>query len=445
MTIALHSWFRPKLESDIGRRATRDIIAGLVLIALFFGGFGTWMAVAPIASAVIADGVVKVATARQQVQSTTGGTVKEMLVHDGDLVKAGQPLFIIHDERLDSQYAILRGVSDSERAKQARLEAEQSLADRIEFPEDLTARASDPQVSRILEREHTLFTARMGALKEQLALLRKQQGDTEQERKRSQERLQSQRDGRELLQRQLTLERSLVDKQYITQQRMLELERVEKQYSADLHETEAGLSRIQQKANDFALRELSLTNSLMENAAAELKNTNSRLMDIEQQLKPSQEATQRLTVTAPLDGTVFNIRIHTIGELVKMGDVLAEVVPAQSDRLIEALVPVKEIKHVAVGGKAEIRFTAYNQRITPQVEATVIYVAPDRTIDKDNPRDGYLVRLKLDPESLKLAGDLELIPGMSATVFVRAGDRTMLSYLGQPVMDSLARSFRETH
>lgn len=445
MSVTIVSWFRPNLESAIGRRATRDIWLGMGLIAVFFGGFGSWMALAPIASAVIADGVVKVASARQQVQSTTGGTVKEILVRDGDLVKAGQPLFVIHDERLDAQYAILRGVADAERAKQARLEAEQGLADQIVFPEDLTARATDPQISKILEREHSLFSARMGALKEQIALLRKQQNDTELERKRSQERLQAQKDARALLQKQLDLERSLVDKQYITQQRMLELERVEKQYSADLHETEAGLSRIQQKSNDFALRELTLTNTMMETAASELKNTNSRLMDIEQQIRPSQEATERLTVAAPMDGTVFNIRVHTLGELVKMGDVLAEVVPGNSDRLIEALVPVKEIKHVVVGSKAEVRFTAYNQRITPQVDATVTYVAPDKAMDKDNPRDGYIVRLRLDPESLKLAGDLDLIPGMSATVFVRAGDRTMLSYLSQPMVDSFSRSFRETH
>ncbi len=445
MTHVSTSWFRPHLESALGQRAYRDILLGMGIIVLFFGGFGSWMALAPIASAVIAEGVVKVASPRQQVQSTTGGTVKEILVHDGDIVKAGQPLFVIHDQRLDAQFAILRGVSDSERAKQARLEAEQSLADKISFPKDLIDRATDPQIVTLLDRERTLFSARLGALKEQIALLRKQQADTEQERRRSQERLQSQKDARALLQKQLNLERSLVDKQYITQQRMLELERVEKQYTADIHETEASLSRVQQKSNDFAIRELNLTNTMMENAAAELKNINGRLMDLEQQLRPSQEATERLTVTAPMDGTVFNIRVHTLGELIKMGDVLAEVVPAVTDRIIEALVPVKEIKHVVVGSKAEVRFTAYNQRITPQVDATVIYVAPDKAMDKDNPRDGYIVRLKLDAASLSLAGDLELIPGMSATVFVRAGDRTMLGYLSQPMVDSFSRSFRETH
>jgi HlyD family type I secretion membrane fusion protein len=184
----------------------------------------------------------------------------------------------------------------------------------------------------------------------------------------------------------------------------------------------------------------------MQNAAQELKENSARLYDLEQQLRPSEEAAVKLSIVAPQPGRIFNIRVTTIGEVINAGTILAEIVPDNAERIVEILVPVRDIKNVHVGSAGDVRFSAYNARTTPEIDATVTYVAPDRTVDRENPMlAGYLVRLKLDPASLKQADDLEVVPGMSVTVFIRAGERTMMSYLFQPVLDSFRKAFRETY
>lgn len=445
MSYQWHSWFKPQLQTEIGRRSVRDIVLGMLLIVFAFGSLGVWLGFAPIVSAIIADGVIKVEASRQLIQTATGGIVKEIRVRDGEMVKAGQTLFVIHDARLDANYGVLKALLDSERAKQARLEGEARFATEITFPADLRSRRDDPQIARILEREQALFTARMANANDQMHLLRQQEQETDLERQRYNERLKAQREALALLREQMKGERTLLDKQYISRQRLLELERMEQQYIADVHEIEGELTRIQQRHNDFSLRSVAIKSGVMANATVELKDSNNRLTDLEQQLRPSQEATQKLVVTAPLTGKVFNIKVHTLGEVVGLGNTLAEVMPQQSERIIEALIPVKEIRNITIGSKAEVRFNAYNQRITPQVDAQVTYIAPDRLVDREAGKDGYVVRLKLDAKSLARAGVDEVIPGMTATVYILVGERTMLNYLFQPFIDSFDKAFRETY
>lgn len=439
------SWFKPELHSEAGRSAMRDIRLGLLLIVVMFGGFGGWLALVPVDGAVIGDGVVRVADSVQKVQTATSGVVKQILVRDGDQVKAGQPLFILHDAELNANYTLYSTMADAERAKQARLESEQRFSDKLAFPASLLKRQGDARVGEILGRERDLFAARRHTVDAQIDLLQQQQQDAEREYERKQAMLKARRDSLSLLREQLEAERSLTEKQYITRQRLLELERLERQVSADVFEIEADAAAVQQKINDLALRRVTAKSGYMQTAATELKDSNNRLTEIEEHIGPSREAAEKQVVTAPMSGQAFNLRVHTLGELVSAGAVLMEVVPAGSERIIETVVPVKDIRYVHIGGKGSVRLSAYNPRTTPEVAAWVSYVAPDRRVENGVPQDGYVVRLKLDPESLKQAEISDVQPGMSGTVFIQTGRRTMIEYILQPFIDSFSRAFREVH
>ncbi len=427
------------------RHIWRDVAIGFGLIVTLFGGVFGWMAFAPIASSVISEGTVKVEASRQIIQTTTGGQVSEVHVRDGDIVSAGQPLVTLHDARVSASLTLLSSLRDTELAKQARLEAEQAFAPTIRFPATLTDRASDPRIAGFLTREQDVFVTRRNALMEQIQLLKNQEQEVKREYQRYSEQLSVQKDALEIAREQLADQRKLFESQFISKARLLDFERSFKEYQARLHEIEGEMSSILSKGNDYALRAATLRSGYMEDAARNLKDNSSRLLDLEQQILPSEEAAFKLVLTAPMAGQVFNLRVHTIGELVPQGNVVAELVPERSEMIVEASIPVREIKHVRVGSLAQVRFTAYNQRVTPEVKSVVSYISPDRVGEKNDPNPGYLVRLKLDRQSLHEAGDLEVVPGMSATVFIRAEDRTMLNYILQPFIDSFSKAFRETY
>lgn len=438
-------WLKPELHSEAGRTAMRDIRLGLLLIVVMFGGVGSWLALVPVDGAVIGDGVVRVADSVQKVQTATSGVVKQILVRDGDMVKAGQPLFILHDAELNANFTLYSAMADAERAKQARLESEQRFSDKVVFPASLLSRQGDARVGEVLSRERDLFAARRHTVDAQITLLEQQQQDAERESDRKQAMLKARRESLALLREQLEAERSLTEKQYVTRQRLLELERLERQVVGDVFEIEADVAAVRQKINELALRRISVKSGYMQTAATELKDSNNRLTEIEEHIGPSREAAEKQIVTAPMSGQAFNLRVHTLGELVAAGSVLMDVVPAGSERIIETVVPVKDIRYVHLGGKGSVRLSAYNPRTTPEVAAWVTYVAPDRRVENGVPQDGYVVRLKLDPESLKKAEIEEIMPGMSGTVFIQTGRSTMIEYMLQPFIDSFAKAFREAH
>lgn len=435
-------------DSERGAAVTRDLRIGLFIIVVMLGGAFTWMALAPIASSVIGEGVVKVEASRQVIQATTAGRVREILTADGRDVKAGEPLIVLHDARVSANQSILQSTLDSEQAKHARLEAEQRNAAAVVFPASLAQRRSDPTVRQFCQREEQLFATRKRNLNDQLQLLAQQKEESLAETERLDKQLAAEKSALQLVRAQVTDQRKLFSDKFISRSRLQDIERTEQEYQAKVHHLEAEQARLRQKINDFQLRAVGLQSGFMQNAAEELKETTRRLADLQEQLASSQDATKSMKLLAPMAGKVFNLKVHTVGELVQAGAVLAEVVPDQSDRIVESTIPVRDIKHVTIGSKARVRFTAYNARTTPEVDGKVIFIAADRTPSPDprlEKQAGYLVRIRLDQDSLKKAGGLDVMPGMSVSTHIIADERTMLNYLLRPYFDAVSVAFRETY
>ena len=200
-----------------------------------------------------------------------------------------------------------------------------------------------------------------------------------------------------------------------------------------------------------------LHSTALRDALKELRETEADLDDVEEQIRAAQDVVDRVDVRSPVRGIVVKKNFNTPGGVVSPGAVILELLPIGEERVIEARVNPKDISHVSVGQEALVRLSALNQRITPMVGASVIYVSADALADQmqvknearpdnsDTRREFYVVRVRLDQDDiLRRLPEFTPTPGMPADVYIKTGERTFFEYIMKPVFDSFSRAFRET-
>lgn len=423
--------------------ARRLIRAGLgVLVALVLG-IGLWMVITPLTGAAIAPGAVKVDMNRKTLQHQEGGIIKEILVRDGSHVEAGDTLLVINDVRVDANYDLLITQLDSEMAKASRLFAESTLSDSVPYARELSSRGEEIRVKELMKRENAVFATRKQMLDTQIKLLKEQIQEAKREATALGEQVEAEKRAVAWQQEELVANQQLAEKGFMSNTRLLALQRGVADYEARLGEHRATLAQARQRAGDFELRIASLRNNYMKEAADELKETTAKTYDLRERLRPSLDAAQRQRVVAPVSGEVVDLRVTTVGAVVGPREPLLDIVPANPELVVEARVRPEDITYVKIGGDADVRLSAFKQRITPTVTGKVTYVSADSLTDNKTGATYYLTHVKLTPDSLKEAGDLKLQAGMPAEVFVKTPARTPLQYLLDPLTGFLQHSFRE--
>ena len=422
--------------------AKRISRTGLYVILIAFGGVGLWTATAPLQGAVVVGGLVKVASNRKTVQHNEGGIVKAILVDDGDVVEQGQTLIQLEDAQVAAQYGIVRGALDAELARQARLTAEATLVDALQFPAELAPRSADPVVMEMQQREAALFTARRHALGEQQRLLRAQVDETRTEIAALADQQKAEREALDLARKELESYEALQGQAYVAEVKVLAQRRLVAEYQSRIEEHRAESARAAQRSGDLELRVAALTNEYASKAAEDLKENSGRILELRERLQPTEDALQRQSITAPVAGRVLGLRVHTQGAAIGPRDPLMDIVPEGEEVQIEAQAPLDSIKQLHLGQTAEIRFSALPYRTTPMVIGTLTYISPDVLADKEG-RPFFQVHIKPEPASLAAASITSLEPGMSAEVYIQTQSRTALEYLMRPITDSVRRSFRE--
>lgn len=423
--------------------ARRLIRVGLAVIAALVLAIGIWMVITPLSGAAIAPGAVKVDMNRKTLQHQEGGIIKEILVRDGSHVEAGQILLVINDVRVDANYDLLITQLDSEMAKASRLFAESTLGGSVAYARELLSRDQESRVKELMQREYAVFATRRQMLDTQIRLLKEQIEEARREAAGLDEQVAAEKRAIQWQQEELRANQQLAEQGFITNIRLLALQRGVADYEARVGEHRAALAQARQRSGDFELRIASLRNSYMKEAADELKEATAKTYDLRERLRPSLDAAQRQKVVAPVSGEVVDLRITTVGAVVGPREPLLDIVPVNPELIIEARVRPEDITYVKIGGEADVRLSAFKQRITPTVTGKVIYVSADSLTDNKTGATYYLTHVKLTPESLKEAGDLKLQAGMPAEVFVKTPARTPLQYLLDPLTGFLQRSFRE--
>lgn len=424
-----------KLMSHPG--AFGGLVIGMTLLS-----FVLWASFAPLSSAVVAMGLVKTELNRKAVQHPEGGIIKLLLVKDGDLVEAGQPVLELASVSTDANYQLLLEMVVFETLKRDRFDAEQQLTASFILDPSIQARYGAELVTPAFQRELKIFQARRASLNQQLATLNEQLDAIDYERRALQGQIRADKEGVRLVNEEMVMNRSLEEQKFVARTRVMAFERVVTDYQSKLGEHEAVLAQAEQRTNDVKLRMTAIKTDYQRLASEEYKESSNRLAELRERLRPAEDAMQRKLITAPVSGKVVGSRFHAPGQVAGPRDVLMEIVPNNESLILEAQVSVDGIKDLYIDQAADLRFTAFKSRTTPIVTGKVTYVSADALTDK-NEVPYYQVHIRPNPESLKAADIMAIQPGMAAEVFILTEGRSALDYLLSPITDTLRKSMRE--
>jgi HlyD family type I secretion membrane fusion protein len=444
-------WYR-----GVPLSAKWPIFTGLAMLAVWLGCFGVWAGIAPLNSAVVAPGTFVATGQNKLVQHFEGGIIREIAVKEGDVVEANQVLVRMDDTAANAKLRRLVLKRYRLIAMKARLEAEMSASETIETPAAFSESARDPEIKAILERQRAELLARRASLATEESVLTKQIAGLEESIRGYQAQVQSTKHRITLFAEELKDKDSLLGQQLVRKSDVLALRRSEASLGGDLGEYLGRIADSKERIAQANERIAQVHSTALRDAIKELRETEADLDDVEEQIRAAQDVVDRVEVRSPVRGVVVKRNFHTAGGVVSSGAVILELLPIGEERIIEAHVKPQDISHVSVGQEALVRLSALNQRITPMVGASVIYVSADALAeqmqvktetrpDSDTRREFYVVRVRLDQDDiLKRMPEFIPTPGMPADVYIKTGERTFFEYIMKPVFDSFSRAFRET-
>jgi HlyD family type I secretion membrane fusion protein len=366
-------------------------------------------------------------------------------VRDGQHVVQGEPLIVLGDVSVDADLNRINYRLMAERASVARLAAEQQLQHSIGFPEDLVEAArGDRRLAEQVEKERGLFAAQRSALFGQTGLLREQRARVDQEIEALRAQIANSSESLRLQKSELESNRNLRKDGYVSAARVTQLEAATADYASRIEEHRSSLARAQQRVAEIDLKINVLEGQYRQAASDQLREGASHVSELEQELRKSVDASDRQLIVAPAGGEVIGLKYTTPGAVIAPRETIAEVVPLDARLVVEARVRTEDINRVHQGQQADIRFTAFNGRITKLVSGNVVYVAGDRLVDPVTNLPYYMALIETDAASLKEAGDMKLQAGMPAEVYLRGEKRTALQYLLEPVTTAMRRAGRES-
>lgn len=416
---------------------------GLLALVALFGGVGGWMAYAEISGAIVASGTVAVHGNPKTVQHLDGGIVAEISAADGDVVRKGDILVRLDDTLLKANVAIYTKRIEEALAERARLEAERAGQRTIDW-NDGSARALDVVPSAaVRESQDKLLEARQTSREGQKARLKEKIAQFKSEIDGVQGLLSAKREQIAFIDQELKGLRQLHKQGNTTINRLLALERQRAELAGQAAEHRAELARIGNSISEAEISILQLDKEALETALLDLRKREQEISDMVQQLIATRAQIARVDVKAPVDGIVHQLSVFTIGGVVSPGAGILQIIPKNEKVEVEAHIGTQFIDEIYVGQSARVRFSAFNQRTTPEFKGTVQKVSPSSVIDDKQGYSYYRIWISVPEGELASLGDMKLVPGMPAEVFIKTRERTALSYLVKPLTDQINRAFRE--
>lgn len=439
----------PRSSRDDDAAMLKDSIRCPVRIALalsvfYFVGFGAWGAVAPIAGGSVAPGVISPDGSRKTVQHLEGGIIGKLLVRDGDEVKAGQPLLVLENVQPKATHDMLTSQYRTLLATLLRLEAEQANSETFTIPPEFQGDMRDARTALVVRAQSDLFRARRETHLARKRVLSQRIEQLEEQIRGYEAQAGSASRQFALLSEELAGKEELQRKQIVAKPEVLRLQRMQAEIDGRRGEFLASMARARQQIGETQLEALTLDAERADQIASQLVQVRAELASVRERLSASEDILKRTVVTAPVAGSVVNMRFKTEGGIVRQGEAILDIVPSEDALLIDARVPVVDIDVVHEGLSAQIHLSAFSSRGLPRIEGTVRSVSADRVVDEKVGQSYYLARVEVDREHLRrIDSSLELVPGMPAEVLIVTQERTMFQYLFEPVLDAFRRSFRE--
>ncbi len=424
--------------------STRRIVGrGRMVILVFVIGFFAWAAIAPLDSAIMAPGTIVVETHRKAIQHLEGGIVREIRVTEGQLVKAGDVLIRLDDALANSNLDMLRGEADALAAQEARLVTERDGKDKIDFPADLLARASDPHVADAMHGEQSTFDTWRQTVAKQVDILT--QRNTQNDRIIAGLRFEAKSldDQIALIDQETQSVQALYAKGLSTLPRLLALQRQAADLGGQRGQIAEKIAQTQLASGENELQIVNLKNTQLSDIVKDLRDVQTKRFDLLDRLKGARDVKGRLTITAPVSGKIVELTVHTKGAVIKPGETVMEIVPQKDALQVEAHVRPEDADNLYAGMSARVNLSAFQQRRLPVITGVVTNVSADRIVDQRTGQAYFTVQLNVDRTPLKDFPEARLIPGMPVEVAIETGQRTALDYFVEPISDVFRRGMRE--
>ena len=433
----------PQPPWDTNRSISRHMLAGLVIVIVLTGGVGGWAGTMTLSGALIAQGSIVVDSNVKKVQHPTGGIVGELRVRDGDRVKQGDVVVRLDDTVTRANLAIVTKGLDELYARKARLESERDGADTVKFSPGLLARTQDPEIASIVDGERKLFELRYSARTGLKAQLRQRIEQLNEEVRG----LKAQRESKEKETRLIDREKEgvydLWKQKLVPLTKLTELERAAVRLEGEAAQLVAQTAQAAGKVSETELQIIQIDRDLSSEVAKETREIDGKIGEFVERKVTAEDQLKRVEIRSPQDGMVFQSNVHTIGGVITAGDAMMLIVPDADNLTVEAKVNPQDIDQVRAGQIALLRFSAFNQRTTPEIYGTVTRISADASTDQRTGQTYYTIRISMAGDEVAKLGDVRMVPGMPVETFVQTGDRTMISYFIKPFHDQLMRMFRE--
>ena len=416
---------------------------GYAILAGTFGLSIVWSSLAPLSSAVVAQGSVKVDSSRKKIQHPEGGVVKAILVKDGSTVKAGDVLVRLDETKAGAAYGVVKGGREVALAAQARLEAERDERSSIVFPKALTSQADEPQIAEILRSQESVFNARRASRIGEVGILERQIGALRSEIAGLQSQQRSKQEQAASVKAELDGLASLASQGMVEKTKIRTIERDLTRLLGERDELASKVASANTAISEKELKKFQVKKAFHEEVVAELKKVQAENFELIERESATRYTLEQTELRAPVDGTVTDLKIHTAGGVIGPGEVVMEVVPSSDRLIVEGKVLPPDIDRVALGQDVGVKLHAFNARTTPELKGTLSYVSADAVLDPRTEMSYFIVKVTVSADELKRLGDQKVQPGMQTDVFIITGERTFLGYLFRPLADSFNQAWRE--
>lgn len=420
------------------------LLRGIVIIILGVGGFLLWAVQAPLDAGVVADGTVTVSSNRKTIQHLSGGRVTDIFIKEGDLVKKNQVLVRLDKMQLDMRYSALSAQYISAKAIEDRLLAERDGLEIISFSKTLSLNfANNKRLEEIKHLQEKLFETRRKTIQDELSMI----DETLDGLAGQTENLNKIKGFREhqfnLISRELGAVRALSEKNYYPKAQLLGLEREAAEISSNVSEDILNIAKLKSQQNELKIKAYQVNHQYMKEVESELTLKQKDVAMLEDELVSTRHELENTEIRSPIEGIVLDVKVSTVGGVIQPGEHLMDIVAAGQPLQIDAKIPVQAIDKLAPGLTVDVLFPALNHALLPSVPARVLTISADRLIDKVSQQPYYLAEVQVSAEGVHLLGDYKIKAGMPASVTIKTGERTMLSYLFKPLIARLELAFKE--
>jgi HlyD family type I secretion membrane fusion protein len=416
------------------------LVGGLAVLILVAGG-GSWAVTARLSGAVIAPGFLVVERNVKKVQHLDGGIVAGIAVKEGDRVAAGQVVLRLDNMLTKTELGVIETQLVELAGRKARLLAERNGEDNLRFEPGFDAMgATAPSVR---EGELRLFAESRKSRESQKSQLQMRVGQFGEEIVGLRLQIEAKEGELKLIGKELEQVRYLHEGKLTSVSRLYAMERELTKLNGEKGNLTAQVARAKGQISEINLQIVSIDQNARTEAQRELRSIEARMAELQERQAAARDRLKRTDLRAPLSGVVHELAVHTVGGVVTPASPIMTIVPDGERLSIEVRISPADIDQVAIGQAARVRFTAFNQRTTPEASTVVTRVAANVSQDPKSGASFYTGELEIDRSVEKTLGGLKLLPGMPVEVFIATSERTAFSYFVKPLTDQFARAFKE--